>query len=147
MHLDMSGCHRNSDRGKLQPSCSRYVAGDFGADRYHASNRPQWTARGGGGPRHLPCLGQGRVHNRSGGADRWRLQRRRMAPTRADWEFLVPGLAETATGNPVTTEILRPGLRVTIVGLLCSPLMRTTLALKAVGPAAFGYDFPYVPLR
>jgi DUF917 family protein len=56
-------------------------------------------------------------------------------------------IVETETGNPVTTEILRPGLRVTIVGFPCSPLMRTTQALKAVGPAAFGYDLPYVPLR
>jgi len=55
-------------------------------------------------------------------------------------------LVETETGNPVTTEILRPGLRTTVVGLPCSPLMRTPKALRAVGPKAFGYDFPYVSL-
>jgi uncharacterized protein len=56
-------------------------------------------------------------------------------------------LVETETGNPVTTEILRPGLRVTVVGLPCSPLMKTTKALKAVGPKAFGYDLPYIGLH
>jgi DUF917 family protein len=55
-------------------------------------------------------------------------------------------LVETESGTPVGTEILRPGLRVTVLGLPCSPLMRTARALKSVGPAAFGYDFPYVPL-
>jgi DUF917 family protein len=56
-------------------------------------------------------------------------------------------LVETETGNPVTTEILRPGLRVTVVGLPCSPLMKTAKALKAVGPKAFGYDLPYIGLN
>ncbi len=55
-------------------------------------------------------------------------------------------LVETETGNPVTTEILRPGLRVTVLGLPCSPLMKTPKALIAVGPKAFGYDLPYIPL-
>jgi DUF917 family protein len=55
-------------------------------------------------------------------------------------------LVETETGNPVTTEILRPGLRVTVIGLPCSPLMKTAKALKAVGPKAFGYDLPYIAL-
>ena len=55
-------------------------------------------------------------------------------------------LVETETGNAVTTEILRPGLRVTVIGLPCSPLMKTPKALKAVGPKAFGYDLPYVAL-
>jgi uncharacterized protein len=55
-------------------------------------------------------------------------------------------LVETETGNPVTTEILRPGLRVTVIGLPCSPLMKTAQALKAVGPKAFGYDLPYMAL-
>jgi uncharacterized protein len=54
---------------------------------------------------------------------------------------------ETDTGAPVSTEILRPGLRVTVLGLPCSPLMRTEWALRSVGPAAFGYDLPYVPLN
>jgi|HubBroStandDraft_1064217.scaffolds.fasta_scaffold72724_2 DUF917 family protein len=55
-------------------------------------------------------------------------------------------VVETDAGAPVSTEILRPGLRVTLVGLPCSPLMRTERALRSVGPAAFGYDLPYVAL-
>ncbi len=55
-------------------------------------------------------------------------------------------LVETDTGSPLTTELLRPGLRATAIGLPCSPLMRTPKALKAVGPKAFGYDLPYISL-
>jgi uncharacterized protein len=56
-------------------------------------------------------------------------------------------LVETDSGAPVSTEILRPGLRVTVLGLPCSPLMRTERALRSVGPAAFGYDLTYTPLN
>jgi uncharacterized protein len=56
-------------------------------------------------------------------------------------------LAETETGTPVTTDILRPGLRVTVLGLPTSPLLTTPAALKSVGPGAFGYDLAYVPLH
>jgi DUF917 family protein len=56
-------------------------------------------------------------------------------------------VVETDSGAPVSTEILRPGLRVTVLGLPCSPLMRTECALRSVGPAAFGYDLPYVALN
>jgi uncharacterized protein len=56
-------------------------------------------------------------------------------------------LAETETGTPVSTDIVRPGLRVTVLGLPASPLLRTPAALRSVGPEAFGYDFSYIPLR
>lgn len=56
-------------------------------------------------------------------------------------------LAETETGTPVSTDILRPGLRVTVLGLPASPLLTTAAALKSVGPRAFGYDLAYLPLR
>jgi len=56
-------------------------------------------------------------------------------------------LAETETGTPVSTDILRPGLRVTVLGLPASPLLTTPAALKSVGPGAFGYNVAYVPLR
>jgi uncharacterized protein len=55
-------------------------------------------------------------------------------------------LVETESGAPVSTEILRPGLRVTVLGLPCSPLLSSERALRSVGPAAFGYDLPYVRL-
>jgi uncharacterized protein len=56
-------------------------------------------------------------------------------------------LAETETGTPVSTDIVRPGLRVTVLGLPASCLLTTAAALKSVGPGAFGYDLAYVPLR
>jgi DUF917 family protein len=48
--------------------------------------------------------------------------------------------------TPVTTEVVRPGLRVSVLGLPSSPLYHTPDALRVVGPAAFGYDVPFVSL-
>jgi uncharacterized protein len=56
-------------------------------------------------------------------------------------------LAETESGTPVSTDILRPGLRVTVLALPASPLLTTSVALKSVGPSAFGYDLPYLSFR
>jgi DUF917 family protein len=55
-------------------------------------------------------------------------------------------VVETASGAPLTTEVLRPGLRASVLGLPCSPLYRTPEALRVVGPAAFGYAMPPVAL-
>jgi DUF917 family protein len=55
-------------------------------------------------------------------------------------------LLETETGTPITTEVLRPGLRVSVVGLRSTPLYHTPEALRVVGPDAFGYEVPFVPL-
>jgi DUF917 family protein len=53
--------------------------------------------------------------------------------------------AETA--EPVTTEVLRYGLRVEVLGIPAPELLKTPEALMYVGPAAFGYsDVPFVPL-
>jgi len=56
-------------------------------------------------------------------------------------------LAETESGTPVSTDILRPGLRVTVLALPASPLLTTPVALKSVGPGAFGYNLPYRSFR
>ncbi len=54
---------------------------------------------------------------------------------------------ETETGEPITTEQLRYGLRVTVLGIPCSDKLRTPAALQVVGPAAFGYgDVTYAPM-
>jgi DUF917 family protein len=55
-------------------------------------------------------------------------------------------LVETRTGTPITTEVVRPGLRVSALGLQSTPLLRTPEALRVVGPRAFGYDMDFVPL-
>lgn len=62
---------------------------------------------------------------------------------------IVPDLiciADSETALPVTTEVLRYGLRVTVLGIPAPPLLRTPAALAVVGPRAFGYDEEYAPL-
>ena len=45
-----------------------------------------------------------------------------------------------STAEPITTETLRYGQRVTVVGISTPALMRTPAALAMFGPAAFGLD-------
>ena len=52
----------------------------------------------------------------------------------------------TETGEPVTTELMRYGLRVTILGFPAPELWTTPEGLAVVGPGAFGYDIEYAPL-
>jgi DUF917 family protein len=62
---------------------------------------------------------------------------------------IVPDLiciADLETGEPITTEILRYGLRVVVLGIPAPDLLRTPAALAVVGPRAFGYDALYAPL-
>ncbi len=62
---------------------------------------------------------------------------------------IVPDLiciVDSETAGPVTTEVLRYGLRVTVLGIPAPPLLRTPEALAVVGPRAFGYDDDYAPL-
>jgi len=53
-------------------------------------------------------------------------------------------VVERGTGAPVTTEVLRPGLRIAVLGLPCTPLYHAPEALRVVEPRAFGYDLPFV---
>jgi DUF917 family protein len=55
-------------------------------------------------------------------------------------------IVDSETAAPITTEVLRYGLRVTVLGIPAPPLLRTERALAVVGPRAFGYDVEYVPL-
>jgi DUF917 family protein len=48
--------------------------------------------------------------------------------------------------EPITTELLRYGQRVAVVGIPCHPLLATPEAIAVVGPRAFGYDLDYQPL-
>ena len=54
---------------------------------------------------------------------------------------------ETDSGEPVTTEGLRYGFRVSVVGAPCDPRWRTAAGLDLVGPRYFGYDHDYVPVE
>lgn len=62
---------------------------------------------------------------------------------------IVPDLitfVDTERGTPVTTEVVRYGLRVTLLGIPAPAQLTTEQALRYVGPRAFGYDLPYSPL-
>ncbi len=52
----------------------------------------------------------------------------------------------TDLGEPVTTELMRYGLRVTILGFPAPELWTTPEGLAVAGPQAFGYDSGYIPL-
>ena len=53
----------------------------------------------------------------------------------------------TETGDPITTEELRYGLRITLLAIPCTDKFRTPEALEVVGPTAFGYpEVTYDPL-
>jgi hypothetical protein len=63
---------------------------------------------------------------------------------------LVPDLIcilDSETAEPVTTEALKYGQRVKIVGVSVPEIMRTSEALRTFGPRAFGLAEPYVPLE
>jgi hypothetical protein len=51
------------------------------------------------------------------------------------------------TARPITTERLRYGLRVNVIGMPCDEKWRSEEALKVIGPKYFGYDIEYSPLR
>jgi DUF917 family protein len=56
-------------------------------------------------------------------------------------------ILDAETGEPITTEELRYGFRVVVLGLPCDPRWRTPAGLKLVGPTYFGYDVPFVPIE
>jgi DUF917 family protein len=71
---------------------------------------------------------------------------------RTDEETLVctPDLItilDAETGEPITTETLRYGFRVVVLGIPCDPRWRTPEGLALVGPGYFGYDAMYVPVE
>jgi DUF917 family protein len=56
-------------------------------------------------------------------------------------------LVEEETGEPITTEQLRYGFRVVVLGIPCHRHWRTPAALAVVGPRYFGYEIDYVPVE
>ena len=65
--------------------------------------------------------------------------------------IMVPDLIinlELDTGEPITTEVLRYGQRIAVIGLPVHDLMKTPKALEIVGPTAFGYpELTFNPLQ
>jgi DUF917 family protein len=65
-------------------------------------------------------------------------------------EVTVPDLitvVDDQTGLPITTEALKYGLRVAVLGFPCHSQWRTPEGLKLAGPQYFGYEIEYVPLE
>ena len=56
-------------------------------------------------------------------------------------------LVDTETYIPVTTDGLKYGKRVMVVGLKCFHLWRTEKGIELVGPRYFGVDSDYIPLE
>lgn len=56
-------------------------------------------------------------------------------------------IVDAVTGGPITTEVVRYGLRVAVIGIPAPRVLKTPEALAVIGPAAFGYaDVAYQPL-
>ncbi|MGH8263181.1 MAG: DUF917 domain-containing protein [Steroidobacterales bacterium] len=63
---------------------------------------------------------------------------------------IVPDLIsilDRETAEPITTENLKYGQRVKVVGASVPPLMRSQRALEVWGPRAFGFDEPFIPIE
>ena len=63
---------------------------------------------------------------------------------------IVPDLIcvlDAESGEPITTEGLRYGQRVRVLGISTPAMMRTPGALAAFGPAAFGLEEEFVPVE
>ena len=56
-------------------------------------------------------------------------------------------LVDPETFTPVTTEALKYGKRVLVVGLKCYEMWRSEKGLELVGPRYFGVDTDYIPLE
>ena len=63
---------------------------------------------------------------------------------------IVPDLVavlDAATAEPITTEGLKYGQRVAVLGISAAPIMRSPQALAVFGPQAFGLSDPFTPLE
>lgn len=56
-------------------------------------------------------------------------------------------ILDSQSGQPVTTDALKYGLRVSILGLPCNDIWKTERGLELVGPRYFKYDADYVNLQ
>jgi DUF917 family protein len=54
---------------------------------------------------------------------------------------------DSDSAEPITTEEIRYGFRVSVVAAPCDPRWRTDAGLALVGPRYFGYDFDYIPVE
>ena len=55
-------------------------------------------------------------------------------------------LLDREKGFPITTENIKYGQRVIVLGMPCDPFWRTEAGIKQVGPRYFKYDVDYVSI-
>lgn len=63
---------------------------------------------------------------------------------------IVPDLIammDSATAEPITTEGLKYGQRIKVLGISAAPIMRSEAALEVFGPQAFGLSDPFTPVE
>lgn len=73
-----------------------------------------------------------------------------IARVRGEVRAIVPDLIcvmESETAEPITTEQLRYGQRVTVMAVAVPEIMRTPEALAVFGPSCFGLSEPYIPIE
>ena len=56
-------------------------------------------------------------------------------------------IIDAESGQAITTEYLRYGFRVVVLGIPCDPKWRTPAGIELGGPRHFRYDIDYVPLE
>ena len=56
-------------------------------------------------------------------------------------------ILDTERGDPITTEHLRYGFRVSVLGIPCDEKWRTQAGIELGGPRHFGYDIDFVPVE
>jgi DUF917 family protein len=56
-------------------------------------------------------------------------------------------ILDTERGDPITTEHLRYGFRVSVLGIPCDEKWRTSAGIELGGPRHFGYDIEYIPVE
>ena len=56
-------------------------------------------------------------------------------------------ILDAESGAAITTENLRYGFRVAVIGIPCKPIWRTPAGLALAGPQHWGYEVSYVPIE
>lgn len=56
-------------------------------------------------------------------------------------------LLDKETARPVTTERIKYGARVVMIGIPCDPQWRSEKGIETVGPRYFGYEIDYIPIE
>lgn len=56
-------------------------------------------------------------------------------------------MLDSATAEPITTEALKYGQRIKVLGISAAPIMRSEPALAVFGPQAFGLEYPFTPVE